>query len=241
MASSREVLDSVLNYTGKTQKEAAESIGMSPQSLWSKLNINTFRASEFLSILYQLGVEISLISKQDSNVTFNIFIENADIDSLVDDLIKLSKTSKSQAARTVDLTYELLKQRMKRNSLKADMFLDLLDGLGFDVHFIVKETGHTLIPHIKGYGRKIKKMANLVMYNTEKSSALSNSFFEDGIHEYNNGKAVELYIDSEGRYFFAEYDEKDHTKDTIIPATADIAIPFIEKYGTEIYKVHATQ
>ena len=73
-----------------------------------------------------------------------------------------------------------------------------------------------------------------VKYNTDKSYALSNTYYSDGENEYIDGKAIELYMDTNGGYFFAERHEDGSAK--IIPVDASIAAPFIEKYGTDIEK-----
>ena len=73
-----------------------------------------------------------------------------------------------------------------------------------------------------------------VFYDTGAADALSNSFYEDGVSEYKDGEACELYVDKKGRYFMAEYHEDG--KDRIRSVSPSVAAAFIEKYGTKIEK-----
>ena len=149
----------------------------------------------------------------------------------------LKATGKSQAegARLMGCTPQWLSARLVRNSLRADEFLNLLDKLGVDVTLTIRETGQPVKERIKGAGRRVRKMVNRVIYDTGVCNALSNNFWKDGVNEYTDGRAMELYIDSEGRYFFAEY-TMDGAGDRITPASAEEAATFIAKYGTEIQK-----
>ena len=45
---------------------------------------------------------------------------------------------------------------------------------------------------------------------------------------------MELYVDDEGRYFFAEYTNWEGVKDRITPVSARDAAVFIDKYGTDL-------
>lgn len=134
--------------------------------------------------------------------------------------------------------------RMARNTLKVDELIMILDTIGMDLALVRRDTGEIMqldkssirTQFIKGYGPPIMRHVNKVAYDTERASALSNNFFSDGVHEYNNGKAEELYVDSKGRYFLAEYYEKPEDRDRIIPISAELAAVFIEKNGTDINK-----
>ena len=118
--------------------------------------------------------------------------------------------------------------------MRADEFLNLMDAIGVDVTFTVRATGEVLKDHKPGQGRQVKGTADKVQYDTEAADALANSFFEDGVNEYRDGEACELYVDRKGRYFMAEYHEDG--KDKIRPVSPSVAAAFIEKYGTDIEK-----
>ena len=129
--------------------------------------------------------------------------------------------------------------RLARNSMKASEFFDIMDMIGIDVKLVKRDNGEIVKPRIKGHGPRIQMMVDKVEYDTAKCDALANSFYADGENEFNDEfKATELYIDQEGRYFFAEYTNWEGGKNRISPTTAAVAAAFIEKYGTQIEKKH---
>ena len=155
----------------------------------------------------------------------------------------LRDTGKTQAEAAAKIGWvpQQLSARLTRNSLRADELLDLLEGIGIELTMTVKETGKVVRSHIQGAGRRVKAMVDRVIYDTASSDALANNFYADGVNEYTDGKALELYIDREGRYFFAEYSSWDGVKDRITPVTPETAAAFIEKYGTELDKAPKTE
>ncbi len=154
-------------------------------------------------------------------------------DALMSAMNRTGHTQES-AAKLVGWAGQQISQRLRRNSMRADEFLALMDAIGVDVTFTVRKTGEVLKDHKPGHGRRLKMTVDKVMYDTAGSYAIANSFFEDGVNEYADGEACELYVDKKGRYFMAEYHEDG--KDKIRPVTASVAAAFIEKYGTEIEK-----
>jgi hypothetical protein len=149
----------------------------------------------------------------------------------------LARTGHTQesAAKLVGWTGgQLISQRLQRNSMRADEFLTLMDAVGVDVTFTVRKTGEILRDHTAGHGRHLKGTADRVLYDTGAADALANSFYEDGVNEYKDGEACELYVDKRGRYFMAEYHEDG--RDRIRVVSPSVAAAFIEKYGTDIEK-----
>lgn len=150
--------------------------------------------------------------------------------------LRETKTTQAEAATKVGWMPQQLSQRIVRNSIRADDFLSLLEAIGIEVTLTVRDTGNPVRVYVKGYGRRVKAMVDRVTYDTAASNAISNNFYADGVNEYTDGKAMELYIDKEGRYFFAEYSNWEGGKDRISPVSAAEAAAFIEKYGTELDK-----
>ena len=150
--------------------------------------------------------------------------------------LRETKTTKAEAATKVGWMPQQLSQRIVRNSIRADDFLSLLEAIGIEVTLTVRDTGNPVRVYVKGAGRRVKAMVDRVTYDTAASNAISNNFYADGVNEYTDGKAMELYIDKEGRYFFAEYSNWEGGKDRISPVSAAEAAAFIEKYGTELDK-----
>ncbi len=149
--------------------------------------------------------------------------------------LKEKGISQAEASHRMNMVPQQLNARLKRGSLRADEFIEVLDVIGVEVVLMDKETGGEI--HLPGYGRRVKMMVDHVVYDTSKSSALSNSFYADGVNEYNeDGKASELYVDRQGRYFFAEYSNWKDAKDRIVPANGEVAADFIKRYGTELNK-----
>lgn len=155
----------------------------------------------------------------------------------------LKATNKTQAAAAASVGWvpQQLSGKLVRRSLRADEFLELLDAIGVEITLTVKETGKQVKEHIPGAGRRVKAMVDRVIYDTATADALSNNFYADGENQYTDGKARELYIDNEGRYFFAEYSSWEGAKDRITPVSASDAAVFIQKHGTEINKQPKTE
>ncbi len=155
----------------------------------------------------------------------------------------LRATGKTQveAAAKIGWVPQQLSARLTRNSLRADELLAMLDGLGIELTLTVRETGKVVRSRVQGAGRRVKGMVDHVTYDTAASDALANNFYADGVHWATDGKALELYVDKEGRYFFAEYYSWEGVKDRITPVTAETAAAFIEKYGTDLSKTPKTE
>ncbi len=154
--------------------------------------------------------------------------------------LKAVNTTQAEAAKRIGWKPTQLSQRIVRNSMRADELLDLLEAVGIDLTLTVKATGEVVRTRITGAGRPVRGMVDRILYNTATSSALANNFYADGVNMYTEGRALELYIDKENRYFFAEYYEWEGAKDRIVPVTAKDAAAFISKYGTEIDKTPKT-
>lgn len=155
---------------------------------------------------------------------------------LLDLVSKKTGITRAEAAEKIGWSPQRLNNRLSRNTLYADDFFEILDSVGIEVVLIAKETQEAIRFNVKGAGHRVVGMVNGVKYDTEKADAISNNFYADGVNEYQDGFARELYVDAEGKYFFAEYSAYEKAKDRIIPVEADIAADFIEKYGTELFK-----
>lgn len=155
---------------------------------------------------------------------------------ILEAVLRDTGTSKASAAAKIGWLPQTLSNKLRMKTMRADEFLELMEALGVNVTYTLKETGSVVRVRIPGAGRKVRKMVDGIVYDTAASSALSNNFYSDGINEYTDGMARELYKDNENRFFFAEYSSLEGVKDRIIPITANDAADFIRKYGTEIDK-----
>lgn len=150
----------------------------------------------------------------------------------------LTKIGQTQAwlAQQMNWTPQNFCQRLRRGSVRADEFMELMNVMGVDVTFTMRETGEILKPHVRGHGRRLVGNSDKVTFDTAASEAISNTFYEDGVNEFNaDGEATELYVDGKGRYFVAEY-HTDARKDRVRTVSASMAAAFVEKYGTQIEK-----
>lgn len=146
--------------------------------------------------------------------------------------LKAKKLTQVQVAKIIGMPEQSLGQKVNvRESIKANEFFDLLDAIGIETVFIVKETGEVLMKDVKRRERVVG-MSDGVAYDTKESTLVSSSFFADGKSEYGpDGKAQELYVDAEGRYFAAEYSSDVTFKPRVRSVPANMAEAFINQYG----------
>lgn len=145
--------------------------------------------------------------------------------------------TQAEIAKKLELTPQAFGQKLLRNTLRANEFLEILEGLDIDVSYTVREDGKPLKFKSTGHGRRVQGTSNGIRFDTAASDAVSNSFYIDGENEYGeDGIAQELYVDRDGRYFLAEYVRDDPKKDKVHMIHANIAAAFIKEYGTEIEK-----
>lgn len=139
---------------------------------------------------------------------------------------------KKELAKAQGWTGQQFSARLARGTIRADEYISMMDYLGIDITYTVRATGERLAPKKAGKGRRLRFMVDGVIYDTGTASAIADSFYSDGEHEYTDGKAVELYRDSQHRYFFAEYyDNVEGMNDRIIPVIRADAVAFAEKYA----------
>ena len=141
-----------------------------------------------------------------------------------------------EAARKIGWPAQKLSKRLSHETMKIHELSMILDRLNVDMVFVDRETGEQIHPKCAGMGDPVTKIVDKVKYSTEKASAVANNFYADGENKYNDGRALELYSDNTGRYFFAEYCEWDPSKNSIVPVGKENAEEFIRKYGTRIMK-----
>lgn len=148
-------------------------------------------------------------------------------------LITRKGYSQTEVAEMIGNTKQNLNNKITSGSLRTDDWVKILDAIGVDIVFVDRETGAVLSvtdsTYKKGYGPPAKGVFDGVKYDTQKADAIANTFFIDGENEYCNGRAEELYLDKNGRYFMVAYKEKGKPKITAVSPL--IAAAFVEKYG----------
>ena len=148
----------------------------------------------------------------------------------LDAALRATGKTQAEAATRVGWVPQQLNNRLQRNSLKADEFLEVLEGLGVEVVLMVKDTGKVI--SLATPKRKVKKMVKGVIYNNAAATPVANSFYADGVNEYGeDGYATELYVDKEERYFFVDYHKDDPKMDEVRVMPKSSVDDFVEKYG----------
>lgn len=157
-------------------------------------------------------------------------------DDIVKCVLNLRGINGYTVAHEIGWSPQKFSKRLSNETMKVHELSMILDRLNVDMVFIDRETGERIHPICAGMGEPVSRIVDKVKYSTEKSSALANNFYSDGTNKYNDGKALELYADNSGRFFFAEYCEWDAAKNVIIPVSKEKADEFIKKHGTRILK-----
>lgn len=146
--------------------------------------------------------------------------------------LKATNLTQSKVAKLVGMPEQSIGQMVNiRESVRADLFFDLLDAMGIDTLFYVRKTGEVLMKE-KQHGRRVVGMSDGVIYDTKESQILASSFYADGENEFGpDGKAQELYVDRQNRYFVAEYSCNEGEKDRVRSVPSNMAAAFINQYG----------
>ena len=146
--------------------------------------------------------------------------------------------TQKEAANLSGTTELRIGQRINmRETIHADEFFHILDSIGIDTVFYVRKTGALLVKEPK-HGKRVTGMSDHVKYDTDAAHLLASSFYADGEHEYgDDGKAQELYVDREGRFFVAEYSCNEDEPDRVRSVPINMAIAFIKQYGLPVKPV----
>ena len=153
----------------------------------------------------------------------------------IDAALEEMRLTYKDAAEKIGWSKSKINAKLSRDSTRATEFINLLEANGVGIILINKKTGERIYPYVEGHGEPATGVSEYVRYDTAKSYALSNTFFEDGVNEYNKeGKAQELYVTQDGKYFIVNYESGKKPK--LRGVTPEVARAFIEKYGTELEK-----
>lgn len=89
-------------------------------------------------------------------------------------------TNQTIAAKNVGMSCKQLSDRLTRDTLKASTFLEILDSLGVDVEFVVRETGLPVRIKTENDGAQMVQMIHGVIYDTHKSYLIWTEKRQDG-------------------------------------------------------------
>lgn len=223
----KELLTRIFEAVGTTQANAGMVIGRNKKLMNDRLVRGTLRYKEFITILDGIGVELTYINRKTKEV---VKPENG---RHLEALIEHSGWEIEQVAKIINKTATKFKQRIACGNFRASEFLKIVEGMGYKPKYTIVKTNNVISfkPRPMAHGRAVSCMVNGVIYSTSQSTALANDFYSDGEHEYNEGRATELYINKDNKYFFVDYTEFEGVKDRVIPITAEVARAFIKKHG----------
>lgn len=151
--------------------------------------------------------------------------------NIIRDALAAKGMPQSRLAERMKWSPQNLSNRLKNNAFTAEEWRKVADFIGYEVKMVEPGTNEELKTRKRGLGRRVKQMVNGIYYDTEKSDALCNNFYQDGTNEYTDGWAQELYRDSSGRFFVAHYTGWKGGVDHISPIESEDARILYEKYG----------
>ena len=103
-----------------------------------------------------------------------------DVKDILYGAYKETDTNQTIAANNVGMSCKQLSDRITRDTLKACTFLNILDSIGIDVQFIVKDTGFPVRVKSGKAGKHVVQMIHGVTYDTQKSFPLWSDIRADG-------------------------------------------------------------
>ena len=150
---------------------------------------------------------------------------------ILKDAMEAKGYSQRAFAKKMGWTPQNFSQRLKKNSFSAEEWRKMAYMLGYEVRLVELESGIEFESRRKGHGRRVRQVIKGVLYDTYKADMLCGNFYYDGEHEYTDGMAFELYVDSFGRFFVARYTEWADGSDSITTIGKEDAGKLYQKYG----------
>ena len=230
----KDVFSAALMKTGITQRKLAEVSGYPEQSIGQKINVReTIKAREFFELLGYIGVGTKFYTankKKGSKPYYQISGTQADIRELFSKTLEATGETMEDAANLLETSVIALNEKVYvRASIKMSELFTALELLGAEVEFYVEKTNQNLYWEKED---RVMGMSDGVIYDTRESALLATSFYADGSNEFGeDGKAMELYVDKDNRYFFAEYNLDSDVKPRIKAAPVHVAYAFLQTYG----------
>ena len=229
----KEIFKIALEVTGTTQARLAEISGEPEQSIGQMINVRqTVKLRYFLRMLYYLGISMKLYTQDGQKEFLEVYEESPNVPEMFKKILELKNMTLDQAAEAKGVSTIALREKViVRGSIKSDEFLSLMDLIGVNVHFFVKATGEQLTKKVK-QRRRVVGMSDGVIFDTREAQIVASSFYADSENEYGpDGKAQELYVDRDNRYFVAEYSKDESIRDRVRSVPAHMATAFIKQYG----------
>ena len=219
------IFKQIFEAVGTTQAEAGKIIGRNPKLMNDRMVRGTLRYKEFFQLLDGLGVELSYVAMDSGNVV------KPEHDKDLETLIDYSKSTIEKVGKIIGKPPKKFKERIDDDIFRAREFLQIVEALGFETKYTIKATGEVLSLKAARQGHKVVGVVRGVKYNTLQSRPVSNDFYADGENKYHNGRASELYITEDGRYFLVDYFSWENVPEHIIPLVEKDALEYIKANG----------
>lgn len=143
---------------------------------------------------------------------------------IVRELINTSEKQQKEVAAAMNWSASSLSCRVKRGTLLADDFFKILEILGYEVKIVKTDSGEEMEARKRGVGKRLKGMVNGIKYDTYKADAICHS-------EETDGMFLELYRNTDGTYFVANYVNWEGGESFISPIGKEDAEKLIGKYA----------
>lgn len=117
---------------------------------------------------------------------------------IVEDALRLRGVLQKELAERTGQQPKTLSKKLSSNRMTAQELVDYAKELGYEIALVDLHGHKTVSVRRRGTGPRVRKMVDGVIYDTQKSDALCHTDVE-------NGWYMELYKDSEGRFFTVHY------------------------------------
>jgi hypothetical protein len=132
------------------------------------------------------------------------------------------RTQKS-LAEEIGIRAQTFSKKLVNDTLTAREFLAAIETLGLTIAFNDKITGDEWKERKRGIIPRVSMVVDHVRYDTFKANAMCHV-------EPFEGWIMELYRDTQGRYFLAAYSTWENTKSAILPCQENDALRFYEAH-----------
>lgn len=213
--------------------DVSEHLGYIRYWLAKTILAGKLKADAFIAAIAYYNCEMILLDKAGNVVPHRAL---TDSEALIADLAAWREKPVEELYQDVGWVNSNGKLNVRIKELRANDLLAAIGKLGLRVEY--KDNNGDVIRFITpGHGRRLKGYSDEMTFDTSKSVAVCNSFYADGVNEYDeNGEAVELYMDLQGRYFIAEYHRDAPEKDRVRAVQMGIVRALVNEYGTNKVK-----
>ena len=154
---------------------------------------------------------------------------------LLDNGLSYAKAAEQFESHGRSMSRQSLWKMVSNGSLKLSVFLELL---GYNKAELKIETLRDEKNKKRGYGNRVVRNLDGKIYDTWKCSALSSSFYSDGVHKYDDHLATELYINDSDTSILVHYCDDEYAlteEGKCYPwmeiIDSDQRAEFVKKYG----------